>query len=54
MLLGFNQNDVFNSSSISGFEFDDGTARWRTRAAIINSEAANDANYGNSFERRAA
>jgi Ca2+-binding RTX toxin-like protein len=39
---GFNQNDVFNSSSISSFEFDDGTNRWRTRAATINSKAAND------------
>jgi len=41
-IQNFNNNDVFNSSSISGFEFADGTTRWRTRAAIINSKAAND------------
>ena len=41
-IANFDQNDVFNSSSISGFEFDESTTRWRIRAAINSGNAAND------------
>jgi len=58
---GFDRNDVFNSSSISSFEFDDGTvlitAELFARGFDLNDRtrsAANDSIYENSFERRAA
>ena len=61
----FDQNDVFNSSSINGFEFADGSVLTTSEllargfdlegtAGDTLAEAANDANCENQYRGRAA
>ena len=51
-IAGFDQNNVFNSSSIDGFEFADGTLLTTNERLTVG--AVNDMSYGNSTERKAA
>ena len=60
-IADFDKNDVFNSSSIDSFEFDDGTTLSTSELLARGFDlfdkirgAANDANYKKSFGRRAA